>query len=290
MTAGCSPDTGSLLDWGKKQLKKSGIEDFDVSAEALLRHTLNLSRPELLLHPRRIVDRNKIDEYKDLIFKRAKRVPLQYLIGYVEFYNVIIKCDRRALIPRPETEVLVEIVLEKLKDFKSPRILDIGTGSGNIAIALAKNMDAGLVVGMDISEDTLDLARENAVKNNVQKKTRFIPGDILDGKFIEDLDIFDGIVSNPPYVAESERGKLQPEVIEHEPQTALFSPGDPLRFFKIIIGATPEILRSDGLMAFEVGLGQAETIKEMMSSRFVNLLSHKDLNGIERVITGTFTG
>lgn len=290
MTAGRSLDTGSLLDWGKKQLKKSGIEDFDVSAEALLRYILDLSRPELLLNPRRTVDRNKIDEYKDLIFERAKRVPLQYLIGFVEFYNVKIKCDRRALIPRPETEVLVEIVLDKLKDFKSPKILDIGTGSGNIAIALAKNMDAGFVVGLDISEDALNLARENAVENNVQEHTIFLAGDILDRELIEDLDIFDCVVSNPPYVSESEIDILQPEVIEHEPRTALFSSGDPLSFFKVIIGIAPEILRPDGLMAFEVGLGQAEMVKDLMSSKFRDLHSYKDLAGIERVITGTFTG
>ncbi|UCE66552.1 MAG: peptide chain release factor N(5)-glutamine methyltransferase [Candidatus Zixiibacteriota bacterium] len=290
MTAGRSPDTGSLLDWGKKQLKKSGIEDFDFSAEALLRNILNLSRPGLLLNPERPVDQNKIDEYKDLISERAKRVPLQYLIGYVEFYNVKIKCDRRALIPRPETEVLVEIVLEKLKDFKSPKILDIGTGSGNIAIALASNMDTGSVVGVDISEDALNLARENAAENNVQKHTKFLTGDILDGKIIEDLDIFDCVVSNPPYVAESEKDILQPEVIEYEPRTALFSSGDPLRFFKVIIGIAPKILRSHGLMAFEVGLGQAETVKDLMSSTFTDLYSYRDLSGIERVIAGTFTG
>jgi release factor glutamine methyltransferase len=290
LTAGCSPDIGSLLDWGKEHLKKSGIGDFDVSAEALLRNILNLSRAELLLNPEKPVIQDKIDEYKSLIFKRAKLVPLQYLIGHVEFYNVIIKCDQRALIPRPETEVLVDIVLGKLKNLKTPRILDIGTGSGNIAIAMAKNIADGFIVGIDISKGALDLARENAVENDVQKRTEFFAGDIFDRKFMEDLDVFDCIVSNPPYVAESERDGLQAEVIEYEPEMALISPGDPLRFFKTIIGIASGILKPRGLLAFEVGLGQAETVKDMMSPRFKDLQAYKDLSGIDRVVIGTVKG
>jgi len=286
LTAGRSPDIGSLLNWGKEHLKKSGIEDFNVSAEALLRNILNLNRPELLLNPKKSVDQNKIDEYKDLIFERAKRVPLQYLIGYVEFYNVTIKCDRRALIPRPETETLVDIVLEKLRRFRSPRILDIGTGSGNIAIALANNIADGFIIGIDISEKALELAKENAAKNNVQSLTKFFMGDVLNKTFTDILDIFDCIVANPPYVAEFEKDKLQPEVIKCEPEMALISPGDPLKFFKAIIGIAPEILERRGLLAFEVGLGQAEMVKDMMSPRFTDLFSYKDLSGIERVVTG----
>ncbi|UCC80005.1 MAG: peptide chain release factor N(5)-glutamine methyltransferase [Candidatus Zixiibacteriota bacterium] len=286
MTAGRSWDTGSLLDWGKKQLKKTGIEDFDVSAEILLRHVLDMRRPELLLNPRRTVDPDKIDKYIKLIYRRAERVPLQYLVGYVEFYNARIRCDPRALIPRPETEILVEVVIEVLKDFESPKILDIGTGSGNIAIALAKNIADTYIVGVDISADALDLARENAALNNVQEYTKFMAGDILDRKFIEGLDVFDCVVSNPPYVAEYEKERLQPEVIEHEPRTALFSPEDPLRFFKVISRRAPRILKPGGLMAFEVGLGQAETVKKIMFPLFMDLRSHNDLGGIERVVTG----
>lgn len=286
MTAGLSRDTGSLLEWGKRQLKESGIEDFDVSAEILLRHVLDLKRPGLLLNPRKTVDRDKIDEYKNLIYRRAERIPLQHLVGYVEFYNVKIKCDRRALIPRPETEVLVEVVIEALKDFKSPKILDIGTGTGNIAIALAKNIPDSSVVGVDISEDALALAGENAAINNVQKKTGFIFGDVFDNRFIENLDKSDCVVSNPPYVSESEKDRLQPEVIKHEPRVALFSPEDPLRFFKVISGRAPGILRPGGLMAFEVGLGQAGIVKEIMSPLFIDVRLYKDLAGIDRVVTG----
>jgi release factor glutamine methyltransferase len=204
----------------------------------------------------------------------------------VDFYNVKIKCDRRALIPRPETEILVEVVLEKLKKINNPIILDIGTGSGNIAVALAKNIIGAEVVGIDISEEALELAGENALANEVGDSAKFIAGDVFDAGFVENLGEFDCIAANPPYVAEYEKDKLQPEVVEFEPADALFSPGDPLRFFKTIIPFAPRILNRGGLLAFEVGLGQSDLVKELMSSVFADTQSREDLAGIERVVTG----
>ena len=138
MGTGHSSNLGPLLVWGKKHLKKAGIEDFDVSAEILLGNLLNLKRSELLLNPQKKIDPAKIEEYKKLISSRSKNVPLQYLIGYVEFYNIRLKCDPRALIPRPETEILVDNVIEKLENYQSPKILDIGSVTGNNAISYAK--------------------------------------------------------------------------------------------------------------------------------------------------------
>lgn len=286
MTAGHSRELGSLLDWGKNHLRQNGIEDYIVSAEILLGHILNLSRSELLLNPHQEVDADRINEFETAIFRREKREPLQYLVGYVDFYNVRIKCDRRALIPRPETEILVEIVLEKLKGAESPRILDIGTGSGNIAITLAKNIPHGSVTGIDISEDALELAEENAAENDVQDRIQFAKGDILNKDLVESLGLFDCVVANPPYVGEHEKDKLQPEVVEYEPAEALFSPGDPLRFFMAIIESAPMILDRKGLLAFETGLGQVDRVKAAMSGRFDEIHSYKDLAGIERVVTG----
>ena len=286
MIAGPESDIGSLLDWGKKHLRKNGIEDYDTSAEALLEKITGLSRSELLINPGRSVTHEKMEEYRNLVRRRAQHVPLQYLLGYVEFYNVRIKCDSRALIPRPETEILVDVVLKKIQGMKSPRILDIGTGSGNIAIALARNSINAYVVGVDISIDALNLALENAIANEVQDRISLIAGDILDEKFVANLGAFDCVVSNPPYVAEFEKEKLQPEVIEFEPEIALFSPGDPLRFFRAITEAAPRILKTSGLIAFEIGLGQASEIKRIMTLGFEKLAFLKDLSGIDRVITG----
>jgi len=285
-----SPDSRELLNWGRAKLKSAGIEDCDISAEILLREALGLSRAELLTNIDFVPNHSQAEKYRKFIDQRSRRMPLQYITRLTEFYNVFIKCDPRALIPRPETEILVETVIRKLKHLEFPSILDIGTGSGNIAIALAKNIDGAQSVGVDISEKALELARSNATLNGVSGRSRFVAGDISDVKFVESLGHFDCVVSNPPYVSEAQKDMLQPEVIEFEPKVALFSPGNPLRFFEIIVGATTHLLREKGVMAFEVGLGQAGDIKKMMlSAGFESVEISKDLAGRDRVITAIRT-
>jgi len=286
LTIGRNRDLISLLNWGKNYLKNNGIEDYLISAEILLGSILDLSRSELLMNPHEVVDQDKIDKYEDAISRRSKREPLQYLVGHVDFYNISLECDPRALIPRPETEILVEVVIEELNKVNSPKILDIGTGSGNIAVTLAANVSGAIITGLDISEGALDLAGKNAVGNNVSDRVKFISGDIFDLDITDKLETYDCIVSNPPYVAEDEKTSLQPEVIEHEPAEALFSAEDPLKFFKVIINLGPRLLSRGGLLAFETGLGQFERVKEMMSPGFNNIQSFRDLAGIERVVTG----
>jgi len=286
LTTGRNRDLGSLLYWGKNYLKNNDIEDYLISAEILLGNILNLSRSELLLNPREVVEQEKIDKYENVISRRGKREPLQYLTGRVDFYNISLECDPRALIPRPETEVLVEVVIEELKKINSPKILDIGTGSGNIAVALAVNVTGAVITGLDISEGALELASKNAAGNNVSDRVKFISGDIFELDIADKLEIYDCVVSNPPYVAEDDKTSLQPEVIEHEPAEALFSSGDPLKFFKAIINLGPRLLSQGGLLAVETGLGQFERVKEMMSPGYYNIQSYRDLAGIERVVTG----
>ena len=288
MTVGHNQNSRSLLEWGKFRLKESGIDDFVISAESLLAHVLNRSRSELFLNIENPINLQTILRYENFIEQRAKRVPLQYLIGYVEFYNVRIKCDRRALIPRPETEVLVEMIIERLNTIQAPRILDIGTGSGNIAVALAKNIPESVITGIDINRDALDLASENAVLNQVDNRISLQMVDILDRNSALDLDHFDCVVSNPPYVSDAEIGNLQPEVKDFEPHIALFSGSDPLLFYKTIIEISPRILKSGGLLAFEVGQGQYESVMAEMSPLFSEIYSIKDLAGIERIVSGIF--
>jgi release factor glutamine methyltransferase len=286
LTAGPDADVGSLLRWGAELLKKNHIENYRVSAESLLGHILGTARFALLLDPNRQLNNEQAEKYKDLVIRRSEHVPLQYLIGYVEFYNVKIKCDPRALIPRPETEILVDAVINHLEKRKAPRILDIGAGSGNITIALTKNIPGSQVLGVDISEAALDLAAENALANRVGDRVEFLAGDILDHSFVATLGEFDCVVANPPYVAEYEKSKLQPEVVEFEPPEALFSYGDPLRFFKAIVASAPEILKPGGLLAFEIGMGQIEDIRRIMAGKFIDIESRMDLSGIDRVIIG----
>ena len=281
---------GELLKWGKDVLKSAGLDDYYVSAELLLQSVLGLSRSDILLNPNLEINSKDYTKYKSMIEQRASRVPLQYLIGEVEFYNIRLQIDRRALIPRPETEILVETVIDKLRKVSSPAILDIGTGSGNIAIALAKNIAGSHVTGIDVSEDALELARANARLNSVENNTKWINGDIKSNLVWKSLGAFDCVVSNPPYVTFQERGELQPEVIEHEPEVALFSGDDPLTFFKVIIEYSLYILRHGGLLAFEVGMGQAENVCRLMNSEFIEIETSLDLGGIERVVTGFHAG
>ena len=281
-------DLDALLRWGKDRLRAAGIDDYEISAEILLRDLLNLSRSELILLTNRRIDSNKIDEYKSLIEKRSKRVPLQYLIEFVEFYNIRLKCDRRAMIPRPETEILVEAAIKRLKDKNSPEILDIGTGSGNIAISLAENIPDSTVTGIDISEEALELAEFNVELNNIRGRLNLLCGDIKDEDFVKSLGLFDCVVSNPPYVSEDEIDRLQPEVVEFEPRNALISPEDPLGFFRAILKSVPYILRPGGLLALEVGLGQAGDVKALMLERFKKIDIVRDLAGIDRVAAGIY--
>lgn len=283
------PDLRTLLNWGRDRLKDAGISDHTISAEVILRHLLKLSRSEMILSSARKIDAETAQEYKELIEKRSNRYPLQYLTGSVEFYNVKLRCDSRALIPRPETEILVETVITALKDRKQPSILDIGTGSGNIAIALAKNLPGSRVTGIDISKDALDLAAANVELNGVQDQVTLVAADIRDELMVSSLGAFDCAVSNPPYVAENDAANLQPEVIEFEPRIALFSPGGPLGFFESIIKVIPLILKPGGLLAVEMPFGRVPELIDLFSVKFAEIEIRRDLAGIERVLTGVYS-
>jgi release factor glutamine methyltransferase len=281
---------GQLLSKGKERLGSAGLEDPDISAELLLRSILQMGRSQLILSSSQIVSNSQEIEYNNLLEKRARHVPLQYLTGRVDFYNVRLKCDSRALIPRPETEILVDTIISKSRRYPNLRILDIGTGSGNIAISLAKTIHTDGVMGIDISGAALELASDNARLNRVESRIEFRQGDISDREFLASLGKFDCVVSNPPYVADGDKESLQLEITQFEPEIAVFAGGDPLRFFKTIIGSISYILNSGGLLGFEIGMGQADAIRQAMEEGFSELEVFEDLAGIERVITGIYAG
>jgi len=278
-----------LLTWGKVTLQNAGVTDFQISAELLLATLLKFSRTQFLLNPFQKIDPQIEEEYKKLIGRRAVREPLQYLIGWVDFYNIRLRVDNRALIPRPETEILVETIINKLKG-DHLKILDIGTGTGNIAIALARNITGSKVTGIDISPDALEIAKINAGLNDIDEHVSLIEGTVFDSEFIKKLGYFDAVISNPPYVDYGDKNKLEPEIVNHEPIIALFSESDPLRFFKTITGIISYILNGGGLLAFEVGQGQASDVCEFMKLDFRDIEITKDLAGIERVVTGIYAG
>jgi release factor glutamine methyltransferase len=211
-----------------------------------------------------------------LVKRRASREPLQYIIGKTEFYGLTLKVDPRALIPRHETEELIELIVERL-GAPPKRILDLGTGSGAIALALASRYSDAEVTATDQSEDAITLAKENALALNLSSRVTFIKGN-----WFEPLDEgarFDLIVSNPPYLTETEVQSAEPEVIDHEPYSALASGQEGLDDLGLLFKSVPNHLAEGGLLALETGIGQADAIKAMALE--VSLLgqSVEDLSG-----------
>ena len=269
-------------------MRADGLGDAEISARLILQHHLDKTPASLQLSLSDPVGADIIQRFLTDIQKRSNNYPLQYVIGKVEFYNISLKVDPRVLIPRPETEILVERAIAILQKMTTPRILDIGTGSGNIAVAIAANISQGELVAVDISGDALALARENASLNDVTDKIRFVCDDCLKASSWEDIGAFDMIVANPPYVGESEFATLQPEIRLHEPKIALVSDGDDLKFYRVISNNLDRALKDAGFVLFEVGAGQAESVVQVMKDIVPDIRAEiiNDLSGIPRVVVG----
>lgn len=249
--------------------------------ELLLTSILNCERSDLYL------DQLSLSPEQSLYFidKKTKRLegcPLQYVIGETEFFGLRFKVDERVLVPRPETEILVEKTLEVGSQKRKIKILDIGTGSGCIAIALARTLPDVEITASDISGGALELAKENARINAVDSKIDFVRSDLFDNIGYKEYDL---IVSNPPYIAAGDIGSL-PEDVQHEPAIALDGGNNGLDFYRRIISRGKEFLKNGGFILFEIGFGQSDKIKGIFStvSGFEIVDVVKDYNDIERVI------
>ena len=280
------------LKWAIASLKESDIEYPDINADTLLAFVLSCDRTKLYTNPDEVVNDSDISRYKKLINKRTSHVPLQYITQHVEFMSLDFFVDEHVLIPRPETEILIETVLNKASDEQySDReitIMDIGTGSGNIAVSLAKNLSNVEIYTSDISQEALAIANTNAQRHDVADKIHLLHGDLF-GAFnshIEKGEV-DFIVSNPPYVSESEWKNLEPELKDHEPREALIGGKDGLCFYRQIIKEASDWLMTDGYLDIEIGETQADTIIKLMESdgHYEDIEIIKDLQGKERVIS-----
>lgn len=275
-----------LLNWSSDYLEKKGIENSRRNVEELLCLTLKCKRLDLYLKFETLLKPEELTSYREFFKRRVNREPLQYILGETDFYNSKIKLNKNVLIPRPETEVLVEKVLEKIDflNLETVRILDIGTGSGCIAIALALEVPDSKVLGIDLSEDAVSLANENAVLNEVPN-AKFIQRNALDTP--RKIEIFDIIVSNPPYIESKEIANLMPEIKDFEPILALDGGGvDGFDFFRKVIPNCFLLLKNGGIVFFEVGHNQARTIKEMLlQNGFSEVEIFKDYSGIERIVS-----
>ncbi|MDZ7261026.1 MAG: peptide chain release factor N(5)-glutamine methyltransferase [candidate division KSB1 bacterium] len=279
-----------ILNLTTEHLKKKNFENPRLNAERLIGQALNMSRVELYLNFERPISPEELQNIRNLVQRRLKHEPLQYIIGETEFMSLTFKVNQHVLIPRPETEILVEKVMEKCKDKYQPEatisILDIGTGSGNIAISLAKYVKNSRVTAVDVQPSALEVATENARLNEVAHQVQFYLADIFQENFIEKFnEKFDVVVSNPPYVAKGDIGKLPDEIKKYEPLTALQGGSDGCRFYRRLAEISTQLLNKDGFVAFEIGQGQRETVTQILKeSRFTIVQSFKDLNDIDRVV------
>lgn len=275
----------TLEEWlaeGETQLRAGPhAERARRDAETLLMHATRSERAALLARWKEVLDEADAAPYVKLIERRRAGEPIQYILGETEFYGLPFHVTRDVLIPRPETEHLVEKVSELAAHFPAPRVVDVGTGSGCIAVALAAKLPHALLAATDLAAPTLALARRNAERNLVTERIRFLKGNLLAPVAGE---LFEFVVSNPPYVPIADRDSLAVEVRDYEPPLALFAGGDGLDVYRALIPQAFGALVSGGWVALEIGYGQSEPIRELLvAAGFIAIEFTPDLQGIPRV-------
>ena len=270
------------------RLSAAGVTHVRLDAEVLLAHIIKKDRVWLITHRDDMLDDRARRDFDDAIRRRTKREPLQHIIGNQEFWGLEFTVTPDVLIPRPETELIVEAALALVQDRNSPvRIVDLCTGSGCIAVSLAKELASARVIATDASEKALAVARENARHHGVANRIRFLEGDLFEP--LEELDIrghIDIMVSNPPYVRTGDLPTLQPEVRDYEPAMALIAGHEGTEIAMRIIRNATGYLKKSGALIMEMGLGQAEALTRMIETTgaYDKPGVLKDLAGIERVI------
>lgn len=268
-----------ILKRSTEHFQRAGLEKPKVDAEWLLAHGLGCKRLDLFLQFERPLNDAELEPMRAMVRRRAKREPLQYILGETGFHDLQLKVSPGALIPRPETEELVEWLLKTSKASTPVRIVDLGTGSGAIALALAQHLTETEVIATDASAEALDLARENAVHCQLSKRVHFSVSNWLDS-----VDgSFDWIVSNPPYLTESEWDEAEPEVREFEPKSALVAADEGLADLNQILSQALPRLNAGGMLACETGIAQHPRLAELASELgYARWESQPDLSGRDR--------
>lgn len=275
-----------LLNLTTTFFEQKGIDSARLNAELLLAETLKCKRLDLYLAFDKPVKDEEVNHFREFIRRRGNREPLQYILGYVDFYGLNFFVNKDVLIPRQETEILVETIINHTDKETELNIMDIGTGSGIIAVCLANNLPNVKIIAVDKSKEALTIAKQNAEKNNVAERITFIEIDVLNTSLAVNTK-FDIIVSNPPYVSQKEFSSLQKEIVSHEPDFAVTDFSDGLTFYRKIIVSAKTLLNENGKIFFEVGAGQAEEVKSIFKeNNFSSMQIWKDYGGIERVVKG----
>lgn len=280
--------------WSADYLKTKGVESARLDAEYLLAHVLGLGRLEMYLQHERPLTSRELDDFRPLLKRRAKREPLQYVLGRQAFRTLELEVGPGVLIPRPETEQLVEAVLVwcRATHGETARLsgLDVGTGSGAIALSLLSEGPFERFVGTDVSAAALGVAARNRDAVGMQGRLDLRAGELFASLAVTER--FDVVVSNPPYVSELDRGALAPEIVDWEPAEALFGGSDGLSVIRSLVSGVAAHLRPGGLLALEVGLGQANAVAGLVeaSGGFGDVKIGKDLAGKERFVIATSSG
>lgn len=276
--------TEAHVGWAAERLAASGIEHPRYEAQLLLAHALGVSRGALLatLHPP--IFQAQLDAYQDLVHRRCRRVPIAYLRGSQEFYGLRFLVSVDTLVPRPETELLVEAALEHLRTRPQAVMVDACTGSGCVAIACAVSAPGLRVVASDLSMGAARMAARNCMEHGVGRRCSIICGDALTavGSAVADV-----VTANPPYIPSADLAELQPEVRDHEPRLAIDGGPDGLAVVTRIAAGAATALRLGGLLALEVGIGQARSVEQMLRQfGFAEVRAVRDIGGIERAVLG----
>ncbi|HEU4340795.1 MAG TPA: peptide chain release factor N(5)-glutamine methyltransferase [Candidatus Binatia bacterium] len=283
--------SGRALFQGIRILRDAGVASAQTDAEVLLRHVLKIDRAELYSHLDAPLGAERERQLQGLLVRRARREPVAYITGQKEFWSLDFLVTPDVLIPRPETELVVEIALECLRSVPqtgSTKILDLGTGSGVIAVCLARELAQAEIVAVDISSRALDVARRNSARHGVANSVRFVSGNLFRA-IAGPKEKFALIVSNPPYVRRSDLAALAPEIRDWEPMTALDGGADGLDFYRWIVQRAGRHLEKGGRIVLEIGAGTGAAVTELFAATgsYGPASVNRDYAGLERVIVAT---
>jgi release factor glutamine methyltransferase len=288
------PSVGETLMWAAALLRSVGVDTARLDAECLLASLLGCDRLRLYAAPLERLPLPVLEGYRTLVARRQARQPLAYLTGTKEFWSLSLQVSPAVLIPRPETEILVETALARLDSLslKAPVVADIGSGSGAIAVAIAKTLPNARIFATEICSGALEVARENARAHGVLRQSAFLQGDLLEPLSVRGLGgQCDMIVSNPPYVATADLAALPPEA-HYEPAGALDGGSDGLTFHRRIVGEAADLLRPGGWLALEMAPGQGHSLARLLRDQgtFTDVAVTRDLSGRPRVIVARCAG
>ena len=278
-----------LTDWTVTYLKKAGVASPQREARILLGHVLGVPPIEVIARSDEEPGDDAKAHFKELIKKRFEGVPVAYLTGKRDFYTLAFDVTPAVLIPRPDTETLVLAAIDRLAKVPTPRVLELGTGSGCVAVSLAHEVNAARVTAIDISPDALEVARRNAERHGVASRVSFVEGDWLAA--VPAGAPFDLVVSNPPYIAAAEFADLEAGVRDHEPRLALAGGDDGLDFYRRTATEAMAVLVAGGGLLLEVGHTQAAAVNAILSAAgWVVGATHRDLSRVERVVSANKPG